>query len=270
MATEALPGYDVALVRADNPSPLTLEGTNTWLVGRDPCWVVDPGPDLEAHVAAVVAEGTARGGIAGIAVTHAHADHSGAVHGLVEALGGHDGVDVRATALGGAAIVRDGDRLGPLEAIAVPGHAPDHLCFALGDEVCFTGDAVLGEGSVFVSPDAGALAAYLQGLERLRARHFAVLAPGHGPVVADADARLAGYIEHRLDRERRLVAALDGGARSIHALLDAAWDDVPEALRLPATVTLFAHLDKLREEGRLPEGVEERPAWFSQLGRHAH
>src|SRR6478735_672712 len=120
MATDALPGYDVALVRADNPSALTLEGTNTWLVGRDPCWVVDPGPDLEAHVAAVVAEGTARGGVAGIAVTHAHADHSGAVHGLVEALGGHDGVDVRATALGGAAIVRDGDRLGPLEAIAVP------------------------------------------------------------------------------------------------------------------------------------------------------
>jgi glyoxylase-like metal-dependent hydrolase (beta-lactamase superfamily II) len=266
---DPLAAADVALVRADNPSPLTLEGTNTWVVGRDPCWVVDPGPDLEGHVAAVLAEGAARGGIAGLAVTHAHADHSGAVHGLVEALGGHDAVDVRAAALGGASIVRDGDRLGPLEAIVLPGHAPDHVCFALG-EVCFTGDAVLGAGSVFVAPDPGALAAYLAGLERLRARGFAVLAPGHGPVVTDADERLAGYIAHRLDRERRLVAALDAGARSVDALLDAAWDDVPDALRLPATVTLFAHLDKLAEEGRLPEGVEERPAWFSQLGRHAH
>src|SRR5690349_12750208 len=128
-AIDALSGFDVALVRAGNPSPLTLEGTNTWLVGRDPCWVVDPGPDLDGHVAAVLAEGAARGGIAGLAVTHAHADHSGAVHGLVDALGGHDAVDVRAIALGGASVVRDGDRLGPLEAIAVPGHAPDHLCF---------------------------------------------------------------------------------------------------------------------------------------------
>src|SRR4051794_28328781 len=114
MASAALAGYDVALVRADNPSPLTLEGTNTWIVGRGPCWVVDPGPALDAHVAAVLVEGTARGGVAGLAVTHAHADHSGAVHGLVDALGGQEAVDVRATALGGASVVRDGDRLGPL------------------------------------------------------------------------------------------------------------------------------------------------------------
>ena len=151
-----------------------------------------------------------------------------------------------------------------------PGHAPDLLCFALRDAVCFTGDAVLGEGSVFIAPDPGALAGYLAGLERLRERGFALLAPGHGPLVLDADAKLAGYLEHRRDRERRLVAALDGGARTLDALLDAAWDDVPDALRLPATVTLVAHLDKLAEEGRLPEGVEGRPAWFAQLGRHAH
>ena len=103
----------------------------------------------------------------------------------------------------------DGDAVGPLlRAIAVPGHAPDLLCFALGDAVCFTGDAVLGEGSVFIAPDPGALAGYLTGLERLRERGFALLAPGHGPLVLDADAKLAGYLEHRRDRERRLVAAL--------------------------------------------------------------
>jgi glyoxylase-like metal-dependent hydrolase (beta-lactamase superfamily II) len=260
-----LEAHDVGLVRAGNPSPLTLEGTNTWLVGRDPCWVVDPGPDLDEHVAAVLDAAAARGGVGGVALTHDHADHAGAV----AAVGG-DGAVLAARYAGATARIGDGDAAGPLRAIAVPGHAPDHLCFALADAVCFTGDAVLGAGSVFIAPDPGALAAYLAGLERLRAAGFARLAPGHGPLVEDADAKLAEYLAHRLDREARLVAALDGGARTTDALLDAAWDDVPDALRLPATVTLFAHLDKLAEEGRLPDGVQERPEWFGQLGRHAH
>lgn len=261
---------DVALVRADNPSPLTLTGTNTWLVGRDPCWVVDPGPaDLPAHVEAVLAAAVARGGLGGIALTHGHGDHAGAARALADAAA-PGGVPILAAAWEGAtARIADGDAAGPLEAIAVPGHASDHLCFALGDD-CLTGDAVLGAGSVFIAPDPGALRGYLDGLERLRARGFARLLPGHGPIVDDADAKLAEYLGHRRERERLLVAALDGGARTIDALLDAAWSDAPEALRLPATVTLFAHLDKLAEEGRVPEGVEERPEWFSQLGRHAH
>jgi glyoxylase-like metal-dependent hydrolase (beta-lactamase superfamily II) len=270
MAADALlASADVGLVRAANPSPLTLTGTNTWLVGRDPCWVVDPGPaGLDEHVAAVVVAAGARGGLGGVALTHDHADHAGAVAALV----GSSGVPVLAARFAGAtALVADGDRVGPaLRAIAVPGHAPDLLCFALGDDVCFTGDAVLGEGSVFIAPDPGALAGYLRGLERLAEHGFRALAPGHGPVVEDAGAKLEEYIAHRLEREARLVVALDGGARSIDALLDAAWDDVPAALRLPATVTLFAHLDKLGEEGRLPDGVEARPEWFSQIGRHAH
>jgi glyoxylase-like metal-dependent hydrolase (beta-lactamase superfamily II) len=266
---DALAALDVALVRADNPSPLTLTGTNTWLVGRDPCWVVDPGPaDAPSHVSAVLAAVAARGGLGGVALTHDHGDHAGAVGALV----GSSGVPVLAARFEGAtALIGDGDAVGPsLTAIAVPGHAPDLLCFALGDEVCFTGDAVLGSGSVFIAPDPGALAGYLRGLERLRARGFALLAPGHGPLIDDPTAKLDEYIAHRLDREARLVGALDSGARSVDALLDAAWDDVPSALRLPATITLFAHLDKLAEEGRLPEGVEERPEWFSQIGRHAH
>jgi len=265
---DPLAEHDVELVRAANPSPLTLSGTNTWLVGRDPCWVVDPGPDLAEHVAAVLAAAAVRGGIGAIAVTHDHADHVGAVAGLVAGAG--TGVTVHAARYPGAVATGDGDAVGPLLAIAVPGHAPDLLCFALRDAICFTGDAVLGEGSVFIAPDPGALAGYLAGLQRLREHGFALLAPGHGPLVLDADAKLAGYLEHRRDRERRLVAALGSGARTLDELLDAAWDDVPDALRLPATVTLVAHLDKLAEEGRLPEGVEGRPAWFAQLGRHAH
>jgi glyoxylase-like metal-dependent hydrolase (beta-lactamase superfamily II) len=258
---DPLAAHDVALVRAANPGPLTLSGTNTWLVGRDPCWVVDPGPLLEEHLTAVLGEGRSRGGIGGIALTHDHADHCEAAAELARRAGD---VPVAAARWPGATLrPGDGDDVGPLEAIAVPGHAPDHLCFAFGS-ACLTGDAVLGDGSVFIAPDPGALRGYLDSLARLRARGFAVLLPGHGPPVTSVEARLDGYVAHRLDRERRLVAALDAGARSVDALLDAAWDDVPEALRLPATVTLVAHLDKLEEEGRLPSGVQ-RPDWVSTL-----
>jgi glyoxylase-like metal-dependent hydrolase (beta-lactamase superfamily II) len=128
--------------------------------------------------------------------------------------------------------------------------------------VALTGDAVLGEGSVFIAPDPGALAGYLDALRALRARALDVLLPGHGPPVDDPAAKLDEYIAHRLDRERRLVAALEAGRRSVDELLDDVWDDAPAALRPAAAVTLAAHLDKLADEGRLPEGVE-RPARFS-------
>jgi glyoxylase-like metal-dependent hydrolase (beta-lactamase superfamily II) len=250
-----LAGHDIALLRAANPGPFTLSGTNTWVAGRDPCWIVDPGPLLSDHVAAVVAEAGARGGAAGIALTHGHGDHSEAAAAVVAATGAplaamdFAGADVR---------LADGDAFGPLTAIATPGHAPDHLAFAFG-RACFTGDAVLGEGSVFVAPDPGALSGYLAALRRLRELDLAVLCPGHGPLVEDPAAKLDQYLAHRLDRERRLVAALDDGLRSTDALLDRVWDDVPAALRPAAGITLAAHLDKLAEEGRLPEGVG-RPA----------
>jgi glyoxylase-like metal-dependent hydrolase (beta-lactamase superfamily II) len=248
--------HDVALVRADNPGPFTLEGTNTWLVGRDPCWVVDPGPDDAAHVEAVLGAASDRGEIGGIALTHDHADHAGGV----DALRRRAGVcTVAAARLAGAGTrLADGDTVGPLLVVATPGHAPDHLAFVAG-RALFSGDAVLGRGSVFVAPDPGALSGYLRALERLAALDLAVICPGHGPLVLDPQAKLAEYREHRLDRERRLVAALEAGRRGVEELLDAAWADVPSGLRPAAAVTLAAHLDKLEEEGRLPEGVE-RPA----------
>lgn len=252
----ALAGHDIALLRAGNPGPFTLSGTNTWIAGRDPCWVIDPGPALDAHLAATLAEAGARGGVGGIALTHGHGDHSEGVAALVAATG----APVGAMAFPADVALADGDRFGPLIAIATPGHAPDHLAFALG-RACFTGDAVLGEGSVFVAPDPGALSGYLAALGRLRARDLDVLCPGHGPVVEDPAAKIDQYVAHRLDRERRLVAALGDGLREAAALLDRVWDDVPEMLRPAAAVTLAAHLDKLEEEGRLPTGVQ-RPAGF--------
>jgi glyoxylase-like metal-dependent hydrolase (beta-lactamase superfamily II) len=264
MSGGALAGHDVAVVRADNPSPLTLSGTNTWLAGRDPAWVVDPGPPLEAHLAAIMAEGERRGGIGGIALTHDHPDHAEATATLAARAGG---VPVAAARWPGATIRLGAggvEAAGPLRAIPVPGHAPDHVCLAFGD-VCFTGDAVLGEGSVFLAPDPGALRGYLDGLARLRAEGFALLLPGHGPPVGDPAAKLDEYVRHRLDRERALVGALAGGRRTVEELLDAAWADVPAQLRPVAAVTLATHLDKLDEEGGLPDGVERppRPAWLS-------
>src|SRR5439155_16887213 len=95
---------------------------------------------------------------------------------------------------------------------------------------------------------------------RLREMDLALLCPGHGQVVADPQAKLGEYLAHRRDRERRVIAALEAGRRTVDALLDDAWDDAPAVLRPAAAVTLAAHLDKLEEEGRLPEGVE-RPKW---------
>jgi glyoxylase-like metal-dependent hydrolase (beta-lactamase superfamily II) len=248
---------DVALVRADNPGPFTLEGTNTWLLGRDPCWVVDPGPALAAHHEAVLAAAAQRGGVGGIALTHRHADHSEGAPALREATG----APVAAAAWSGADVrLADGDAFGPLRALATPGHAPDHLAFVAG-AVCCTGDAVLGAGSVFLADD---LAGYVEALERLRALGLEALLPGHGPRVEDPAAKLGEYLAHRRDREQRLLAALADGLRGHDELLDRVWRDAPAALRPAALVTLRAHLGKLAAEGRLPDGVTvpELPSWL--------
>jgi glyoxylase-like metal-dependent hydrolase (beta-lactamase superfamily II) len=229
-----LADHGIVLVRAANPSPLTLSGTNTWVVDG---WVVDPGPAIDAHLDAVAA---AVDRCEGIAVTHDHADHVEGLSGLRERVGDVPVVSFRAGA-------RDGDRYGPLRVVSLPGHSDDHLAFVAG-RAAFVGDAVLGEGSVFVSSD---LVGYLDGLRRLRTLDLAVLCPGHGEPIWDVAAKLDGYVAHRLDRERRLVAALDRGLRSEDELLDAAWGDAPASLRPFAVMSLRAHLDKLRAEGRV-------------------
>jgi glyoxylase-like metal-dependent hydrolase (beta-lactamase superfamily II) len=251
----AVPDHDVVGLRADNPGPFTLSGTNSWVVGTEPAWLIDPGPALTDHIEALVAEVTRRGGPAGVALTHDHGDHSEAVEAMrarypgIQVAGARGDVDVR---------LHDGDRFGPLRVLATPGHAPDHLAYLI-DGVAFSGDAVLGEGSVFVAPDPGALVGYLDGLRRLRECRLDVLCPGHGPVVGDPVAKIDEYLAHRLERERRLQDVICAGARTVSELLDGAWGDVPAGLRPAAAVTLAAHLDKLADEGRLPADVQ-RPA----------
>jgi glyoxylase-like metal-dependent hydrolase (beta-lactamase superfamily II) len=255
-----LPGSEIVGIRAANPGPFTLSGTNSWIVGSDPAWLVDPGPALDEHLGALIDEIERRGGLGGIVLTHDHADHSEAVPAIRERFAG---VPLAAARGDVDVLLADASRVGPFEAIATPGHAPDHLAYVVGD-VALTGDAVLGQGSVFIAPDPGALASYLDGLAQLRRRELTLIGPGHGPPVDDPAAKLDEYISHRLDRERRLLEALDAGSRSVDELLDEVWDDAPPQLRPAATVTLAAHLDKLADEGRLPDGVERptRPDWL--------
>jgi glyoxylase-like metal-dependent hydrolase (beta-lactamase superfamily II) len=241
---------DVERLTAHNPGPMTLDGTNTYLVGRDPAVVIDPGPDEEGHIEAIRRAAEGRGGIGTVLLTHGHGDHSDGVGSL--------GVEPTHPA--------DGEWVAGLQALATAGHADDHLCFLLptgdvrsGPYACFTGDLILGEGSTIVGPRnmGGSLRDYMDSLRRLQALDLTVLYPGHGPEVGDPQDKIAQYLAHRQEREDRLVAALDRGERSRAALLADVWDDVPEQLRGAAAIAMQAQVEKLEDEGRLPSDLRD-------------
>ena len=211
--------------------------------------MIDPGPADAGHIEAVRRAAEARGGIGAVLLTHSHSDHADGIEML--------GVDPERPG--------DGETVAGLEALATPGHAADHLCFLLdranlaagGVATCFTGDLILGWGSSIVGPRdfGGSLAGYMASLRRLQRLDLDLLLPGHGPEVDDPAAKIAEYIQHRSERERRLVAALERGERSRARLLAQVWDEVPEQLRGPATIAMQAHLEKLADEGRLPSDL---------------
>jgi glyoxylase-like metal-dependent hydrolase (beta-lactamase superfamily II) len=221
---------------APNPSPMTLQGTNTWIVSG---WVVDPGPADPGHIERVA---SAAAPLQGVVLTHSHADHSEGAGAL--------GVE--------PVLPSDGEEVGPFAAIATPGHSADSVCL-LHERVLFSGDTVLGEGSVFIAPGEGSLSAYLESLEKLLALDLGAICPGHGPVVHDPAAKLREYRDHRLEREAKVIAALDAGARTRDELLARAWSEVDFSvspmLRAAGEATLAAHLEKLEDEGRLPDDV---------------
>jgi len=261
---------------------MTLGGTNSYVVGRDPAYVIDPGPRIPAHLEAIRKEAELRGGLGGVLLTHSHADHSeGAVSLGAELLWGEPTTRDEAAALAAAqahlhdqliacaddspateagasdvaplANTAAGPRpgtVGPFTTLPTPGHASDHVAFLIGD-VCFCGDLILGEGSSIVPPEAGggSLSAYMASLGRLAELELVLLCPGHGPWITEPKAKIAEYVNHRLDRERTLRAALVGGERSRAKLLDTAWDDVPSNLRPAAALAMQAHLEKLAAEG---------------------
>jgi glyoxylase-like metal-dependent hydrolase (beta-lactamase superfamily II) len=256
--TDLLTHYDILRLRAPNPGPYTLSGTNTWVVGRRPAWVVDPGPLIESHLERVCAAIEGRGGLGGVALTHDHEDHAESVREVLARFpaplgAGRGAVDVK---------LEEGVRFGPFYPVATSGHSVDHFAL-IADGACFTGDAVLGEGSVFIAPHRASMSNYMLALTRLRMREdFNVICPGHGPVVWEAHAKLEEYVNHRLDREHALMYALGKGLRTEGELLDAVWPDVSESMRPLASVTLAAHLNKLDDEQVLPPGVQ-RPTFDS-------
>lgn len=278
-ASEA-PGHpEIVRITAPNPGPMTLSGTNTYVVGSSPAWVIDPGPADEGHIAEVRDVAESRGGIGGVLLTHSHLDHNEGVGmlGAGLAFGNAEGFDDLAALMGAgfgelppALGSGEGEEVGSFLALSTPGHASDHVAYVLGDGhprtrtggdgevVCFCGDLVLGEGSTIVPPAAGggSLLDYMASLERLAALGATLLCPGHGPWITDPAAKIAEYAAHRRERERLLLVALDAGRRSTEELLDAAWSDVPASMRPAAGLAMRAHLEKLEAEGRLPGDLE--------------
>jgi glyoxylase-like metal-dependent hydrolase (beta-lactamase superfamily II) len=248
------PGHpEILRIVAPNPGPMTLEGTNTYVYGSDPCVVIDPGPEDRGHLEAVREAADERGGADFIVLTHSHGDHAGGATWLgTHAANSKPGNEPSPPQV----LPTDGQAIGGLRALATPGHAEDHVCLLTDDGVCFSGDLVLGLGSTIVPPGGNSLAAYMDSLRLLQQEAIELIAPGHGPWVTDPAAKLAEYVEHREMRERRLIAALERGERSRAALLAEAWDDVPLELMPMAAMAMEAHLEKLEAERRLPGDLE--------------
>jgi len=236
------PGHpEVLKIVAPNPGPMTLEGTNAYLYGSDPCVVIDPGSEDAGHLDAIRTAAAARGGIGLVLLTHSHGDHTAGAEELEAEV----------------VLPSGGEEHFGLRALATPGHAEDHVCFLTETGVCFSGDLVLGLGSTIVPPGGNSLAAFMDSLALLQAEPIELIAPGHGPWITDPAAKLAEYVEHRQMRERRLLAALDSGERSRAELLATVWDDIPIELLPMAAMAMEAHLEKLEAEGRLPRDLRE-------------
>ena len=259
----------VTLVRAPNPSPMTLSGTNSYVIdcGGGEALVIDPGPPIAAHVDAIVEAARERGlAIAAIAVTHGHPDHAPAAAQLAA----RTGAPVYAHPSGNVARDRDLPLDAPLrvgrvalDVVDAPGHTFDHVVFHLpGERALFTGDVILGEGTVLIAPPHGAMRPYQRTLKRL-AHEFPdarTIYGGHGPVVRDAQAKIAEYVAHREMRERELLEALaERGAQTIPELVTGIYGTVHSELHPAMARQLLAHLVALEAEGRVVVQRLDRP-----------
>lgn len=278
-------------VVAENPGPFTFTGTGAHIVGHGEVAVVDPGPDDERQIAAILK--TTRGErITHIFVTHGHLDHSPAARPLAE----RSGAVIYA---GGAPCrpSRGGDRLeagddlgfrpdvaltdgqlfrGPgwtIEAVATPGHTSNHYAFALVEEnALFPGDCVIGWSTSVVSPPDGDMGLYMRSLERIRARRYDTLFPAHGPPIRRVDPFLAAYITHRREREKQILLALeDGGPATVRQLVARLYADTDRRLHPAACHSVLAHLLDLFRRGVV--GLAGEPGmggvWRPLFMRHA-
>ncbi|MFY9220987.1 MAG: MBL fold metallo-hydrolase [Candidatus Nanopelagicales bacterium] len=244
-------------VLAPNPSPMTLDGTNTWVLGSPDAGeviVVDPGPEDDAHLDAVLAHINAQGArVNATLLTHGHSDHSAAARRW------HERTGAPVLALDpqhryGSEGLSEGDylRAGDLavEVVATPGHTQDSVCFVLADDrQLLTGDTVLGRGTTVVAWPDGQLQAYLDSLHRLTDviadQESAVLLPGHGPALHNPGAVVADYLDHRHERLNQVRAAVAAGATTAAEIVSIVYGDIPAAVRPAAQLSAQAQLDYL-------------------------
>jgi glyoxylase-like metal-dependent hydrolase (beta-lactamase superfamily II) len=254
-------------VLAPNPSPMTLDGTNTWVIaepGSAHAVVVDPGPDEPRHLRRVHDLVMAAGrSVARILLTHSHPDHAAGAAAFATLTGAPVLAADPAFRLGGEGLAPGATVTAAgceIRVLATPGHSPDSVCLHLpADGALLTGDTVLGSGTTVIAAD-GSLADYLGSLDRLRAladeAELGVLLPGHGPVLTDPAATLDYYIAHRRERLAEIREALAAGDRTVAEIVARVYADVDSSLWPYAQWSVRAQLEYLRTVGQVPPGVE--------------
>lgn len=273
---EATPGEAVRVsprvrrVLANNPSPFTFKGTSTFIVGHGQVAVIDPGPDDDGHLEALLR--ALRGEtVTHILVTHSHADHSPLTARLQRATGAktyaygpvaqEEAGELRldssidhaflpdVTLADGDVVEGDG---WSLEAVFTPGHMSNHMCFALREEkALFAGDHVMAWATSVIAPPDGDMGRYFASLRKLLDRDDEIYLPSHGPAKRDPLPLVRGYLAHRRMREAAILARVEQGARTIGEIVAAIYADVDPRLHGAAALSTRAHLDHLVEQGRL-------------------
>jgi glyoxylase-like metal-dependent hydrolase (beta-lactamase superfamily II) len=258
----------VRRIVAPNPSPFTFNGTCTYIVGEGAVAIVDPGPDDDSHLAALLAAVKGER-VETILVTHTHRDHSTVAKRLSAATGarivGAAPFTPRGDGTAGLdsshdrnylpdAILADGERFKgrgyTIEAVATPGHCSNHLCFALPEEgALFSGDHVMAWSTSVVAPPDGSMRAYLASLDTLRGRSETVYWPGHGGPVLEPERYVRALIHHRSQREASILAALGDGVQTIPALVAKVYLGLSPSLTRAAGLSTLAHLEDLSERG---------------------
>jgi glyoxylase-like metal-dependent hydrolase (beta-lactamase superfamily II) len=251
---------------ARNPSAFTLDGTQTYLVGRGVVAVIDPGPDLPAHVRSILLA-TQGERIAHIVCTHTHTDHSPAAQTLREVTGAQiTGCDMlRSSACFTSdeaghfdlryhpdRVLRDGETIaGPdwtLKAVETPGHTSNHICLALPEaEALFTGDHIMGWSTTVISPPDGNMSQYMASLDKLMLRSDSIYYPAHGDAILNPRELVMRYMEHRRARGKQVIEALTAGPSEIDHLVGNIYVGLDPSLRSAAAQALLAHLIDLKD-----------------------